>query len=100
MFDSVDPVYVFYAAIAGIALIVVETVYGFTSTAASYRGKINRRLGQLETTPDRQQAAVNLRRERGLGEIGVPLARRRALPRRRPPPRPGCSRLSRNPASG
>ncbi len=74
MFDSVDPVYVFYAAIAGIALIVVETVYGFTSTAASYRGKINRRLGQLETTPDRQQAAVNLRRERGLGEIGVPAA--------------------------
>ena len=70
MFDNLDPIYVFYAAVLGATLIVVDTMHGLTATAASYRSNVNRRLGRLEKAEDRKEAVIELRRERGIGALG------------------------------
>jgi tight adherence protein B len=74
VFDSLDPLYVFYAALVGAVLIFADTFYLMTATATSYRSNVNRRLGQLDKAADRTEAVIELRRERGLGGIGGHLA--------------------------
>ena len=69
MFDEIDPIYVFYAAIVGAVLAIAEAVYLLTFTAADYRRNVNRRLSEFNKTSNRGAAIVNLRRERGLGGL-------------------------------
>lgn len=70
MFDGIDPIYIYFSAIGGLALVVAETIYGLTSTASGYRANVNRRLGRISAADDRQAVIVDIRRERGLGDIG------------------------------
>lgn len=74
MFDTIDPIYVFYGALLGAVLIFADTAYLLTATAATYRRNVNRRLGQLEKASDRSEAVIELRRERGLGALGGGMA--------------------------
>jgi tight adherence protein B len=68
VFDNIDPLYIFYAALIGAVFIVAETVYLLTFTAAEYRTSVNRRLTEFEKGGNRQEAVVRLRRERGIGD--------------------------------
>ncbi len=70
MFDNIDPIYVFYAALIGATLLFADTIHGLTATAASYRTNVNRRLSHFEKAEDRKEAILQLRRERGLGALG------------------------------
>ncbi len=65
-----DPVYLVYLFVALAAGLFVEGVYLLFFTSHSYRRNINRRLQLLETTPDRSNILVQLRRERGLSAMG------------------------------
>ena len=69
MFDDVDPLYIFYAALVGAVLAIAEAVYLLTFTATAHRRNVNRRLSKFDKADDRQSAVVMLRRERGLGDL-------------------------------
>ena len=69
MFEDIDPLYVFYAAMLGAVLAIAETVYLLTFSVADRRRNINRRLQEFEKGGDRAEAVVLLRRERGIGGL-------------------------------
>ncbi len=71
MFEDIDPLYVFYAAVVGAVLAIAESVYLLTFSAADYRRNVNRRLTEFEKGGSREEAIVNLRRERGIGGLGA-----------------------------
>ena len=71
MIEDLDPVYVYYALAAAAAVLVVEAAYLLLFSAKSYRDRVNRRLRVLQDEPDRRQALVRLRRERGLSPDGL-----------------------------
>jgi tight adherence protein B len=64
---SVHVVYLFTALAAGLF---VEGIYLMFFNTRSYRKNINRRLRLVENQPDREGMLVQLRRERGLNNLG------------------------------
>jgi tight adherence protein B len=62
-FNPILLVWLFIAISAGLAF---EAVYLLSSSASSYRKRINRRLALSQDRTDRQSVLVELRRERGL----------------------------------
>ncbi len=69
MFEAIDPIYVFYAAVVGAVLAIAESVYLLTFTSANHRRNVNRRLSFFAAAENRADAIVSLRRERGLGAL-------------------------------
>ncbi len=69
MFEDIDPLYIFYAALIGAVLAIAEAVYLLTFTAADHRRSVNRRLAEFDKGGGRREAVVKLRRERGLGAL-------------------------------
>lgn len=70
MFSSIDPLVVFYIMIAAAAILAGEALYLLFYAKRSYHSRVNRRLVAQEATPDREQALIQLRRERGLTAEG------------------------------
>ncbi len=70
MLFDLDSNFMFYVFAATSAVLVVEAIYLWCFSTASYRGTINRRLRLMKDTPDRQSILVQLRRERGLTDTG------------------------------
>jgi tight adherence protein B len=69
MFEDIDPVYIFYAALVGAILAVAETIYLLAFPAAAYRKNVNRRLAEYDGASSRQEAVQKLRRERGIAGL-------------------------------
>ena len=74
MFSDLDPIWIFYGALAGLVILAADMVYLLTFSAHSYRKNVNRRLSLLETAGDRQGAILELRRQRGLDGLDGSLA--------------------------
>jgi tight adherence protein B len=66
-FSTEHVIYLFVALAAGLF---VEGIYLLFFTTQSYRKNVNRRLRLMEGQPDREQILVQLRRERGLSNVG------------------------------
>lgn len=81
MFSSIDPLIVFYIMIAAAAILAGEALYLLFYAKRSYHSRVNRRLVAQEATPDREQALIQLRRERGLTAEGSYLLPMQALNR-------------------
>lgn len=71
MFGSLDASWVFYVAIGGVALIVADALYLTFHHATDRRRRINRRLAKLDGVAGREQASIQLKRERGLDASGA-----------------------------
>jgi tight adherence protein B len=69
LFDF-DPIYLIWLFVAVSAGLTVEAVYLLTSSKASYRSQINRRLMLSKESTDRESVLIELRRERGLTSGG------------------------------
>jgi tight adherence protein B len=65
-----DPIYLIWLFVAVSAGLTVEAVYLLTSSTASYRSQINRRLMLSKESTDRESVLIELRRERGLSSGG------------------------------
>ena len=74
MFADLDPIWVFYGAIAGVVLLSADMIYLLTFSAHSYRKNVNRRLALMADNPDRQAVILELRRQRGVGGLDGSLA--------------------------
>jgi tight adherence protein B len=74
MFSDLDPIWVFYGAIAGLVLLSADMIYLLTFSAHSYRKNVNRRLSLMAQSNDRQAAMIELRRQRGIGGLDASLA--------------------------
>ena len=70
MFEELDPLWTFYIALIGMVLIVADTIYLLSTNATAYRRNVNRRLSTFDASGDRRAAIIQLRRERGIGNIG------------------------------
>lgn len=66
LFDDIDPIWFASGFAAVAAILVVEALFLIVFKGDSYRDRINRRLSVLSDTPNREEALVLLRRERGL----------------------------------
>jgi tight adherence protein B len=67
---AIDPLYVFSLCAALAVALGVEAAYLVLFNAQSYRSRVNRRLRVIKDEPDREQALIQLRRERGLAGDG------------------------------
>lgn len=67
---EIDSIYVVYLFVALAAGLFVEGIYLLFFNTRSYRKNINRRLKLLDNQPDREATLVQLRRERGLSNVG------------------------------
>lgn len=74
MFSDLDPIWIFYAALAGVVILAADMIYLLTFSAHSYRKNVNRRLSLLHTAGDRTGAVLALRRQRGVGGLDSKLA--------------------------
>lgn len=73
---GLNEAHLFYLFAAVSVVLVVEAVYLLFFSAASYRGRVNRRLRMMQDQADRQTILLQLRRERGLtgaGDFRLPL---------------------------
>ena len=66
MFGLLDASWIFYAAIGGVALIGADALYLTVHHATDHRRRVNRRLARLDGVAGREQASIQLKRERGL----------------------------------
>ncbi len=71
MLPDIDPLYIFYAALAIAVVLVAEALYLLLHSSASYRDKVNRRLAVQSKEGDREKVLFELRRERGLSSEGA-----------------------------
>ncbi|MBL8589996.1 MAG: type II secretion system F family protein [Methylobacteriaceae bacterium] len=69
--DLLDTSWVFYAAVIGVALIGADAFYLTIHHSTDHRRRINRRLARLDGVTGREQASIQLKRERGLDASGV-----------------------------
>ena len=69
MFE-LDTTHLIYLSVAVSAMLFAEGVYLLFFSSGSYRKRVNRRLSLLDTTTNRQDILVQLRRERGLTSEG------------------------------
>jgi tight adherence protein B len=69
MFE-LDTTHLIYLSVAVSAMLFAEGIYLLFFSSASYRKRVNRRLSLLDTTTNRQDILVQLRRERGLTSEG------------------------------
>jgi tight adherence protein B len=68
---EIDPIWIFYACAAGAVIATVDAIINLAYASTSFRSQVNRRLSKLEKAADRNQAIVELRRDRGLSEVAV-----------------------------
>lgn len=66
MFESADPIWLYYLCAFGAALAAIDSFYYLAFHSNDYRKQINRRLKVMETSANREQAIADLRRERGI----------------------------------
>ncbi len=71
MLAEIDPIWIFYACAAGAVIATVDAIINLAYASTSFRSQVNRRLSKLEKAADRNQAIVELRRDRGLSEVAV-----------------------------
>ncbi len=71
MFGLLDASWIFYAAIGGVALIGADALYLTVHHATDHRRRVNRRLARLDGVAGREQASIQLKRERGLDASGA-----------------------------
>ncbi|MEJ1159509.1 type II secretion system F family protein [Prosthecomicrobium sp. N25] len=69
--DELDPSILVSLFVAAAVVLVVEAVYLLVFKGESYRDRVNRRLRILGEKPNREEALVILRRERGLTGEGL-----------------------------
>jgi tight adherence protein B len=69
MFE-LDTTHLIYLSVAVSAMLFAEGLYLLFFSSGSYRKRVNRRLSLLDTTTNRQDILVQLRRERGLTSEG------------------------------
>lgn len=67
---NISPLYLFYALVGISAAMFAEGAYLLFYNKASYRKNINRRLKVLDEETNRENALIQLRRERGLTSSG------------------------------
>jgi len=79
--DQIDPIYLFSGFVGIAAVLAVEAIYLLFFTGESYRDRVNRRLRVLSDKPNREEALVILRRERGLTGEGFYMTRVKAFNR-------------------
>lgn len=66
--SEVNPVFLFYAAIVGVILVLCDAVYLLAFGSGAYRRTANRRLSRLDKAENRESAMIQLRRERGIDD--------------------------------
>ena len=71
MFGLLDASWIFYAAIGGVALIGADALYLTVHHATDHRRRVNRRLARLDGVAGREQASIQLKRERGHDASGA-----------------------------
>ncbi|TPQ52724.1 hypothetical protein C2U72_01680, partial [Prosthecomicrobium hirschii] len=79
--DQIDPIYLVSGFVGIAAVLAVEAIYLLFFTGESYRDRVNRRLRVLSDKPNREEALVILRRERGLTGEGFYMTRVKAFNR-------------------
>ncbi len=71
MFGDFDTSWIFYAALIGFVLIGADAFYLTIHHTTDHRRRLNRRLARLEGVTGREQASIQLKRERGLDAAGA-----------------------------
>jgi len=79
--DQIDPIYLVSGFVGIAAVLAVEAIYLLFFSNVTYRKRINRRLDLMSDKPNREEALVILRRERGLTGEGFYMTRVKAFNR-------------------